>query len=331
MPTSNCHKFGVGLTQKPTTMKKIAPFFILLAFLNGKAQELNLPSFTQYLADNPFIISPVYAGIGDNVKIRANGFTQWVGIKDAPENMSLAADMRIHDQSGIGLYLYSDKNGNTRQSGAKVSFAHHIVIDKYAEQFVSFGISYALNQFRIEIENFTGQDMAVTDDRRLTNHNVDVGFLYRKNGFYGSFTVANLLNKNLDVFNDIEPLELRNYQVFTGYKWRSSSNSDFEVEPSGFFQYFESDQRSTTDLNLKLRFYNFDDYYWAGVSYRFLNDQLLEPLNIGPMLGLKKSNFYFAYSYQITLNKLVNYNSGTHMVTLGIDIFQGISNCPCTY
>jgi type IX secretion system PorP/SprF family membrane protein len=312
-------------------MKKLAPLFILLAFVQLKAQELNLPAFTQYLADNPFVISPVYAGIGDHVKIRANGLTQWVGIKDAPRNMSLAADMRIADKSGIGVYLYSDRNGNTRQSGAKISFAHHLVIDKYADQFLSFGISYNLNQFRIDIENFNGQDMGVIDDRRLTNHNAEVGILYRNNGFYGSFTVANLLDKNLDVFNDIEPLELRNYQFFTGYKWRSSSNSDVEIEPSAFFQYFESDKRSTTDLNLKLRFYNFEDYYWAGLSYRFLNDQMLEPLNIGPMLGLKRSNFYFAYSYQVTLNKLIDYNSGTHMVTIGLDVFQGISNCPCTY
>ncbi|MDD2984895.1 type IX secretion system membrane protein PorP/SprF [Flavobacterium sp.] len=312
-------------------MKKLAPFFILLAFLNTKAQELNLPAFTQYLADNPFVISPVYAGIGDHVKIRANGLAQWVGIKDAPKNMSLAADMRIADRSGVGVYFYNDRNGNTRQTGAKLSFAHHLVIDKYEDQYLSFGISYNLNQFRIEIENFTGQDMAVVDDRRLNNHNIDVGTLYRVNGFYVSATVANLLDKNIDVFNDIEPLELRNYQLFTGYKWRSMSNSDFEVEPSLFFQYFESDKRSTTDLNLKMRFYNFEDYYWAGVTYRFLNDQMLEPLNIGPMAGLKKKNFYFAYSYQITLNKLINYNSGTHMITVGLDVFQGISNCPCTF
>ena len=83
-------------------MKKyLLPIVLILAFSKGTAQELNLPTFTQYLADNPFIIAPTYAGIGDNVKIRANGFTQWVGIKDAPENQSLAADMRIHDQSGV--------------------------------------------------------------------------------------------------------------------------------------------------------------------------------------------------------------------------------------
>ena len=67
-------------------------------------------------------MSPTYAGIGDNFRIRLNGLTQWVGIKDAPNNQSVYADFRIADQSGVGISMYNDKNGNTRQTGAKASF-----------------------------------------------------------------------------------------------------------------------------------------------------------------------------------------------------------------
>lgn len=82
-----------------------------------RAQELNSPQLSQYLADNPFVLSPVYAGIGDHVKIRLNGLTQWVGIKDAPQTQSLAADMRLGEKSGLGVFLYNDKNGYTKQQG----------------------------------------------------------------------------------------------------------------------------------------------------------------------------------------------------------------------
>jgi hypothetical protein len=61
-----------------------------------------------------------------------------------------------------------------------------------------------------------------------------------------------------------------------------------------------------------------------------LNDQALNPLEVGPMAGFKKANFYFGYSYQITLSQIAAYNSGTQMVTLGFDFLQGISDCPCT-
>lgn len=310
-------------------MKKLYHHLLLLFAAPAMfAQELTIPTFTQYLADNPFVISPAYAGIGDHVKIRANGLTQWVGIKDAPDNQSLAADMRIASSTGVGVFLYNDKNGYTRQYGGKIAFAHHLVIDRYAEQFLSFGMSYNMNQFKVEIENIETPDMAINSNKYVINHNFDVAFLYRYNGFFANITASNLLNKSLNVFEINEPNTLRNYQFYGGYVIEKGS---FELEPSTFIQYFESDGRSTTDLNLKIRFMDEEDYYWAGVNYRFLNDQMGNPINIGPMVGLKKSNFYFAYSYQVTTNNLAAYNSGTHMVTVGLDIFQGVSNCPCTH
>ena len=46
---------------------------------------------------------------------------------------------------------------------------------------------------------------------------------------------------------------------------------------------------------------------------------------------LKKSNFYFAYSVQVILNDILAYSYGTHVITVGVDLFQGLSNCRCTY
>ena len=306
----------------------------LLLFLcvsAASAQELTLPQLSQYLADNPFVISPTYAGIGDYIKVRINGLTQWVGIKDAPDTQSLAADGRVGNRSGVGMILYNDSNGETKQRGARLSFAHHLTLDRYEDEFLSFGLSYNFNQFRIDIENFDGLDPSVTDDRSTTNHNFDVGILYRKDKFYLSANASNLLDKDLTKFNPIsEPNQLRNYYLYTGYRF-SKKRSNFEIEPSVFFQWFESDGRSVTDLNAKFRWYDFEDYYYAGVTYRFLNDQVGSPLYIAPLIGLKKSNFYFGYSYQIILNEILGFSTGTHVITIGVDLFQGISNCRCTY
>ncbi|MGA9636918.1 PorP/SprF family type IX secretion system membrane protein [Flavobacterium sp.] len=318
-------------------MKKILVSVLLLAITSGYGQELNLPVSTQYLADNYFVISPTFAGIGDNLKIRANGLMQWVGIKDAPKNQSIYADMRIADRSGVGVSFYNDSNGNTHQSGAKFSFAQHLILDYYTKQYLSFGISYNINNFNIDINNFNGTydipivDPNVTDNRSNSNNNFDVGGLYRNRDFYLSLNASNILTKNIDKYRGVEPTLLLNYQVFSGYVFKSPSNSKVEFEPSVYYQYFASDKRSSTDVNFKYRHFNkYEDYYWAGVSYRFLNDQFFKPITVGPMVGAKKSNFYFGYSYQLNLNTLANYNSGTHMVTIGLDFFAGISNCPCT-
>ncbi len=313
-------------------LKRSLYIIFLLGITFGSAQELTLPTFTQYLADNPFVISPSYAGVGDHIKIRLNGLQQWVGIEDAPAMQSIAADGRIGERSGLGLLLYNDKNGNTRQNGARLSFAHHLTIDRYDDHFLSFGVSYVFNQFRIKIEdlNTTG-DAGITDDRRTANHNFDVGMLYRYGKFFISANAANILNKDLNEFGFSEPGKIRNYYIYSGYKWRKSKRSSLEIEPSVFFQWFEGDGRSVTDFSIKVKKIDFQDYYWAGFSYRFLNDQIGSPLNLGPMLGMKKKGMYFAYTYQIILNDIISYNSGTHMITVGFDIFQGLSNCRCMY
>ncbi|WP_452224475.1 PorP/SprF family type IX secretion system membrane protein [Lacinutrix chionoecetis] len=318
-------------------MKKLTLYVVLIVCSFNYGQELNLPVWTQYLADNDFIISPTYAGIGDNLRIRANGLTQWVGIKNAPDNQALYADFRIANQSGVGVSMYNDKNGNTRQKGIKFSFAHHIILDYKWKQYLSFGLSYNINSFRINIEDFEGTeempivDPSITDDRGISNNNFDVGILYRFNRFYLSLNANNILDKKIDAFTGIEPSKLLNFQGYAGYVISSKNSRNTEFEPSVFYQRYNSDGRSSTDINFKYRKFNrAGDYYWIGASYRFLNDQILKPLNIGPMAGIMKRGFYLAYSYQITINDLSGFNSGTHAVTIGLDFLQGISNCACT-
>ena len=320
------------MTFQYNKMKGLLLAVVLLSFTKNFAQEFNVPPATQYLADNPFVLSPTFAGIGDNARIRINGFAQWIGIKDAPQNQALYADFRIGDQTGLGVSVYNDKNGFTRQTGGKLSFAHHIILDYYSKQYLSFGISYNLNNFRIDTKDFNVIDQRIINDRYTSNNNFDVGLLYRKANFYLSFNASNILNKDTKKFYLAEPNLLRNYQIYTGYVFNGNGDSRTEIEPSAFIQYFQSDGRSSTDLNVKMRYLDNQrtGYFFGGVTYRFLNDQPLKPLTIGPMFGLKKGQFYVGYAYQITLNELSAFNSGTHMLTLGFDFFQGISNCPCS-
>jgi bacteroidetes-specific putative membrane protein len=314
-------------------MKRIV-LFILAVFACGTkafSQELTLPQQNQYLADSEFLIAPTYAGIGDFVRLRLSGVTQWVGVKGAPDYQSLAGDMRLGERSGAGLMLYNDRNGHTTQMGGKATFAHHLTVDRYDNHFISFGISYALNTFKIDIDKFNRAipDQAVTNDRFTVNHNFDVAVLYRYKGWFMNLSALNILNKDIERFYKEEPKALRNYLVYAGYRYKKDKRSNFEIEPSLLYQYYESDGRSTTDFNIKFRWMDMQDYYWVGANYRSLNDQILRPLNIGPMAGLKRGMLYFAYSYQLTLNEIIGYNSGTHMIALGLDLFQGVSNCKC--
>lgn len=148
-----------------------------------------------------------------------------------------------------------------------------------------------------------------------------------------SVAVANLLPREISVDDEQlikAPNQLTSYGVFTGYSSRKR-NQSFVVEPSVFFQYFPSDKRSVTDLHLKIRWRKTKSYSYVGVSSRVLNEQFGNPLFVAPMFGMKKGNLFLAYSYQINTNTIFNYSSGSHQITLGLDIKQKPSACKCTY
>jgi len=97
-----------------------------------------------------------------------------------------------------------------------------------------------------------------------------------------------------------------------------------------FVRYFESDGRSKSDLNVKLRRRINGGYIWGGVSITLLNDQVLAPNDFTPMVGIKKNNFYFSYGYGVDTNELATYNYGSHTITLGLDYNRRPSLARCT-
>ena len=302
-------------------MKKIAIILFLMVTGLGYAQEFKLTPYTQYLVENPFLISPAYAGDSEMNRLRLTSAFQWVGLSDAPHTQTLSYDAHILERSGVGGVLFLDQNGNTSQIGGHVSFAHHLTIKSQNEQYISFGLSYKFTQFKIDTGNFDNpnDDPMIGGDISSFNSNFDAAVLYKLERFYFSFNASNILNKSLSAFDGSEPKKLRNYYIYTGYTFLLEEGL-YEIEPSVYFKYFESDKRSVTDLNVKGKKITQDGYFWAGFSTRFLNDQSFEPLAIVPLLGMKKKEFYVGYAFSYNINEANELNhGGTHMLTLGYD------------
>ena len=302
-------------------MKKI--IIVIILFVTGwtNAQEFKLTPYTQYLVENPFLISPAYAGDSEMNRLRLTSAFQWVGLSDAPNTQTLSYDAHILERSGVGGVLFVDKNGNTSQIGGQLSFAHHLTINSDNEQYISFGLSYKFTQFKIDVSDFENPNDDPNIGANISSHNsnFDAAFLYKLQGFYFSFNASNILNKNVKAFDESEPKKLRNYYIYTGYTFEFDEGI-WELEPSVYFKYFESDSRSITDINIKGKRITDDGYYWAGFSTRFLNDQSFEPLAIVPLLGIKKKDFYVGYAFQYNINEANELNhGGTHMLTLGYD------------
>ncbi|MCG8785443.1 type IX secretion system membrane protein PorP/SprF [Tenacibaculum finnmarkense] len=300
---------------------------ILICSVKLVAQEINLPQYVSHMADNPFLISPSYAGIGSEFKVRLNGVSQWLGVKGSPDTQSLIIDTRLAERFGGGLTVFNDKNGFTSQKGIKLSLASHLTLSQFHDSFLSFGLTYNFVQFGIDTsQNNSGQ---IVPNKSETNSNFDVGLLYRYERFSISVNANNILDKKIDNLLTSEPESLGRYTLYTSYVLARISNK-IEIEPSIFIEYYESDKRSRTDLNVKVRKGIYDGYVWVGASYTSLNDQIFKPHAIAPLVGLKKNNLYMSYGFSIDLNKTQNFNYGTHMITLGFDYDRRPSLARCT-
>ncbi len=309
--------------------KIIIALSIVLCSVKLSAQEVNLPQYVSHLADNPFLISPTYAGIGAGLQVRLNGVSQWIGVKGAPNTQSLTVEARLADRLGGGITLFNDSNGETTQKGAKISLASHLTLSDFHDSFLSFALSYNFVQFGIDTSNSNVSDIDPKSNIAVSNSNFDVGLLYRYERFSISANVNNVLNKNIDDFDTNEPKTLRRFTFFSSYVMARVSNK-VEIEPSILVEYYEADKRSRTDMNVKVRKGINDGYLWVGLSYTFLNDQFFQPNAIAPLVGLKKNNLYMSYGFSINMNKTQDFNYGSHMITLGFDYDRRPSLARCT-
>ena len=312
----------------------ISVFFT--TFFNVNAQE-GLPIYSDYLTDNYYLLYPSMAGVSNCGKVRLTGRKQWFDHEKAPELQTISVNTRIGDsRSAIGAIAFNDVNGYHSQSGAYLTYAHHILFSRSELDLdmLSFGISAGMIQYKLDETSFLagGFDPIIAGiEQSATDFNIDFGFSYQYLEFYAHASIKNLLNNDGINFNEqgLSYNNLRTYLFSTGYLFNSSSGN-WNYEPSIMFAYKDATQETFLDTNFKV--YRETDFgrIWAGLSYRrsFDGAEYLNSANqiraqkleyITPLLGLEFNGFVFAYNYSYQSNSVVFDNGGYHQITLGFN------------
>ncbi|WP_053978144.1 PorP/SprF family type IX secretion system membrane protein [Mangrovimonas xylaniphaga] len=312
--------------------------YCLIAFLAlftklGTAQE-GLPIYSDYLTDNYYLIHPSMAGVANCAKVRLTARMQWFGQDDAPALQTMSVNSRIGEsQSAIGAIVYNDKNGYHSQTGAYVTYAHHLMFSRNEIDLnmLSFGLSVGAIQYRLDETAFINEPFdPIIGNRKqsATNFNVDFGFSYHFLDLYAHATVKNLLNNDGINFNEqgLSYENLRTYLLSVGNVFHRYG-SEWSFEPSILFMYRDATEESSFDLNAKA--YREMDFgkIWGGLSYRRSLDgaEYLDGSGVSnqklqyftPFVGVDYNNFVFAYTYSYQANSVVFDNGGYHQITLG--------------
>lgn len=308
---------------------------VALFSIIGTAQE-GLPIYSDYLTDNYYLIHPSMAGVANCAKIRLTARAQWFGQDEAPSLQTLSANSRLGDgPSAIGAIVYNDKNGYHSQTGAYLSYAHHLMFSRNTIDLnmLSFGLSAGLIQYKLDQSEFfaDGFDPVIAAgglEPTATNFNIDFGFSYHLIDFYAHATVKNMLNNEGINLNEqgLSYNNLRTYIFSLGNTFHKFG-SEWSFEPSTMFMYRDATKESSIDVNLKV--YKEMDFgtVWGGLSYRrsldgaeFLDNSGVSNQKLQyftPFVGVDYNNFVFAYTYSYQANSVVFNNGGFHQITLG--------------
>ncbi|MCB8999452.1 MAG: type IX secretion system membrane protein PorP/SprF [Bacteroidales bacterium] len=290
-------------------MKKLIYIVILIAGCFSTVLAQQSPQFTQYMF-NDFVLNPAVAGTYDYYQIRSNHRFQWVGITDPPMTNTLS----FYGPSGklpmgFGAYFYNDVTGPTSRTGLTGAYAYNIEINK--DMRISGGLSLGLMQYKLDGTQLNPKDLSDLAIQPVVNSSyvpdASIGFYLYAKDYYGGISVSQLFNNKLKIYEVKSGLnKLKSHVYLTGgYKYKI--DRDFTVEPSAIIK-ITAPKTFQFDITGRVIY---QDTFWGGLSFR-MNDA------VSVLLGYNYDNkFSFGYAYDMGVNGLRKFNSGSHELMIG--------------
>jgi len=298
--------------------------FFSLLLSPGKVKSQDNVMY-RYSFLHPELLNPAISGSTFHPQACLTFNKQWIGIQGSPQTMLTSASIRIgnfdfynpqknintsniksRERIGLGIGLYSDRNGPVSSRGIHAAYAYHLPLER---ALLSLGISGNVDQ-RILDETifqptYPGDPILTGTKESFMSYNATVGAFYYSPEFFGGVA-----------FHHIIPLEDKFYPgekvkpdviLHGGYLFSSFGKPRMEISTN--LRYLDLDK---LEYDIHFRTY-IREIHWVALSYRTNNGVALH-------LGFKTGGFYLAYTYETALSSMVRYHMGTHAVHLGINL-----------
>lgn len=89
-----------------------------------------IPTYSDYLTDNLYLLHPSMAGASNLNKLRLTARQQWFDVDNAPALQTLSGHARPWERIGVGGIVFNDQNGNYSRRGAYATFAYHLLFSR---------------------------------------------------------------------------------------------------------------------------------------------------------------------------------------------------------
>jgi type IX secretion system PorP/SprF family membrane protein len=286
---------------------KILTVFLVFFGIRGYSQIL---PYTTQIFDQKFSIVPALAGTDDYTAITITSQKQWLGMERSPYTFILGTNFKLgnfdfyrpdgllnksifknRDRTGFGFQIYSDQAGYLRNSGANITYAHHLPVSRGR---VSFGFSLKFSQMYFQNDQLNPHqpnDPLVpefNETNYFLNSNIGIGY-YETYNFYLGLSADNLFRPIDKIQKEIE---------IPGY-----NNRRFYLLGGKYFQFSKS---KTLEPFFILSSYGREDFKSvAGFRYFYRKGSwisLVENGNFNSIQGnvgllIRKITYCLGYSY----------------------------------
>lgn len=289
--------------------KRLFLVFIFNFSLSQAQQEFELAFYNYHLG----IYNPAIIGSQDASYLNTSFRTQWMGIKDSPRIQALTIGIpSLENKISYGIMISNDNTFIERQTRFYGTFSFHIVLNNNWD--LNLGISGGGNNYSsdfTQLDNLQEKSDEVFENFSRFNPNIGVGLYLKKNNFFLSLSVPQLLstlrNKNSESIV-ITTSDRPHIYAITGL--RIPINEDFFWINSGLVRYVNN---SPTTLTIN-----------TGLGYRTMDFTLGYQFNVG-LTGtfiiqeLTDKGIAIGYAYQMpSTREIQSISSGSHEILLRI-------------
>lgn len=320
-------------------------WIVLCTLLALSSYGQQSPQYSQYV-QNQYMLNPAATGAYDYMSIALGGRMQWTGFENAPKTSYLYFSAPVNKIGGAsmkrtygkvrrnnkhvkhpvmrsgklthayGAHLLVDQYGPFRMLKAMGTYAIHLPLTR--DYTLSFGTNVGISSRRFlpekaqvlsslvntGFEDYTYSAYTSNQSAQYTM-DLEAGLYFYGKGVFAGFSANQLTGDLVKFGNRTVNFDPKMHFVFTGgYKFKL--NNRMTLTPALLLKYVKPAPISfegTIQMDIRERF-------WFGVSYRHKDA-------IVPMFGATISNmFKIGYSYDLSISKLINYNSGGHELVL---------------
>lgn len=268
--------------------------------------------FTQYL-DNMQYFNPAYVGSRNAMNFNLLHRQQWAGFSGAPMTTSFAFNTPLSYESvGVGLSVLNDKIGPSNSTWVNADVSYSLRFKKNRSK-LSFGIKGGINIINGDLVNLVkheeNDDALAGNYRNGIQPNIGGGIYYSSDQWFIGAAVPRIFTGiRGENFTEVEYNDTRHYYFMAGGYIKA--NRMLKIRPSALFKFTEN-APFALDFSVAAIFY---DKVWLGGNYRLKQ-------SAGVIFQYQFTNqFKMGYAFEMSTNKMRQYNAGTHEIMLSYDL-----------